>query len=57
MKSKIIVRYASPTDALGRQRPGWYVIDGQSYCGRYETQEDAERNAVALRKIRSVSTS
>jgi hypothetical protein len=51
----IIVRYATPIDALGRPKPGWYVIDGRSFCGRYDTQEQAEKNAAAIREMRHAS--
>ena len=52
--NKIQVRFSTPKDALGRVKPGWYVMDGMQYCGRYETQEEAERQAEALRQIRKV---
>ena len=48
----IYVQWSEPTDALGRKRPGWYVMDGTQFAGRYDTEAQAERNAIALCAIR-----
>lgn len=52
----ITVRYLEKIkDALDRPRPGWYILERGVPSGRYDTKEQAEREAAALRKIRYVS--
>ena len=55
MKSRISVKYATPKDMLGRVKAGWYVMDEGQFCGRHDSEAEAEKAAAGLRKIRGES--
>lgn len=46
------IKYGTAKDALGRERRGHMILDGEQICGIYETYAQAVRELDALEAIR-----
>ncbi len=54
--TKFEVKFGTITDALGKKRTGWFVVENGRPGYPYETKEKAEAVMEATKQIRHAST-
>ena len=47
----MVVKFGTVTDALGRKRECWMILDGKQVRGTFDSEDQATRNMQAIQQI------